>query len=72
VLVPADAVRGDGTAAAVFVYADGRVERRTVTLGRTIGGNREVLTGVRDGERVVLSPPASLDHGARVRLAEAG
>jgi RND family efflux transporter MFP subunit len=70
VIVPADAVRGDGAKAAVFVYADGRVERRPVTLGRTVGGNREVLDGVRDGERVVLAPPASLAHGARVKLAE--
>ena len=70
VLVPADAIRGEGAAAAVFVYADGRVERRAVTLGRTLGGNREVLGGVRDGERVVLAPAPSLQHGARVKLAE--
>lgn len=70
VLVPAEAVRGQGAGAAVFVYADGKVERRTVTLGRTVGGHRQVLTGVRDGERVVVSPPASLEDGARVTLAE--
>jgi RND family efflux transporter MFP subunit len=72
VLVPADAVRGDGAAAAVFVYADGKVERRAVTLGPAGGGNRHLLTGVRDGERVVVSPPASLDDGDRVTLAEKG
>jgi RND family efflux transporter MFP subunit len=70
VLVPADAVRGEGPAAAVFVFADGKVERRPVTLGRTVGGHRQVLTGVGDGDRVVVAPPASLQHGARVRLAE--
>jgi RND family efflux transporter MFP subunit len=72
VLVPADAVRGDGAAAAVFVYAEGKVERRAVTLGPALGGNRHVLTGVRDGERVVVSPPASLDDGDRVTVAEKG
>jgi RND family efflux transporter MFP subunit len=70
VLVPSEAVRGEGAAAVVFVYAEGKVERRTVALGRTTGGQREILTGVRPGERVVVSPPASLDHGARVKVTE--
>lgn len=72
VLVPAEAVRGDGAAAVVFVYAGGRVERRSVTLGRATGATRHVLAGVREGERVVLSPPDSLGDGAAVRLAEPG
>jgi len=70
VLVPADAVRGDGAAAAVFVYADGRVERRPVTLGAGAGADRRLERGVRAGERVVVSPPPSLRDGDRVRLAE--
>jgi RND family efflux transporter MFP subunit len=70
VLVPAESVRGEGTAAAVFVYADGKVERRAVSLGRITGGQREITKGVRPGERVVLSPPAALQHGARVSLDE--
>ena len=70
-MVPAEAVREEGGAATVFVHVnDGKVERRTVTLGRTTGGSRQVLTGVRDGERVVLSPPASLRDGDAVRVAE--
>ncbi len=34
-----------------------KVERRKVTLGQTVGANRLVLSGVRDGEHVVLAPP---------------
>jgi RND family efflux transporter MFP subunit len=70
VLVPAEAVRGDGAAAVVFVYASGKVERRAVTLGQHVGGHRHVLSGVRDGERVVVSPPASLGDGDKVTPAE--
>jgi RND family efflux transporter MFP subunit len=72
VLVPAEAVRGDGAGAVVFVYANGKVERRPVTLGRSVGAHRQVLQGVRDGEQVVLSPPASLKEGDAVRLDERG
>jgi RND family efflux transporter MFP subunit len=69
VLVPADAVRGEGPAASVFVHADGKVQRRAVTLGQGAGGQRLVLEGVRDGERVVLAPPPTLADGDRVTLA---
>ena len=31
---------------------------------------RQVLSGLRDGERVVLAPPESLKDGDAIRLAE--
>ncbi|MEX2223653.1 MAG: efflux RND transporter periplasmic adaptor subunit [Candidatus Rokuibacteriota bacterium] len=70
VLVPAEAVRTDGSNTIVFVYADGKAERRSVTLGPDTSGQRRVLSGLRDGERVVLGPPASLEDGQAVKLAE--
>jgi RND family efflux transporter MFP subunit len=70
VLVPADAVRGEGAGAVVFVYADGRVERRAVMLGPGSGADRRLQAGVRTGERVVVSPPPSLRDGDRVRVSE--
>jgi RND family efflux transporter MFP subunit len=77
VLVPAEAVRPDtgqpdGAQGLVFVYAEGKVERRRVTLGQGQGGERQVLSGLRAGERVVVSPPESLRDGAAVKLAEGG
>ena len=69
-LVPAEAVRGDGAAGVVFVVAGEKVERRNVTLGAAVGANRQVLSGLRDGERVVLAPPESLKDGDAIRLAE--
>jgi RND family efflux transporter MFP subunit len=72
VLVPADAVRPDGEQAVVFVYADGKVERRRVTPGRAVGSDRQVLSGLRAGERVVVSPPDSLRDGAAVKPSEGG
>jgi hypothetical protein len=41
-------------------------------LGQTIGGLQQVQSGLRDGERVVLSPPESLKDGHAVKLAEHG
>jgi RND family efflux transporter MFP subunit len=70
VLVPVDAVRADGAAGTVFVYADGKVARRNVTVGPVRGGEREIADGLRAGERVVLSPPSSLKDGDAVSAAE--
>jgi RND family efflux transporter MFP subunit len=72
VLVPAEAVRVEGDRGVVFVVADGKVARRPVILGASAGGQRQVLSGVREGERVVLSPPPSLEDGVAVKLAEGG
>jgi RND family efflux transporter MFP subunit len=67
VLVPAEAVREEGEASVVFVLAGETVERRAVALGGESAGRREVLSGLRPGERVVLDPPAELADGVRVR-----
>jgi RND family efflux transporter MFP subunit len=70
VLVPPEAVRAEGNGSVVFVYADGRVERRAVTLGPDTGGQRRVVSGLRDGERVVLSPAAALRDSQAVKPAD--
>lgn len=72
VLVPADSVRPDGAKGIVFVHAGATVQRRSVTLGQSVGGQRQVLDGLRESERVVLSPPESLKDGDKVKLAEGG
>jgi len=70
VLVPGEAVHTDGSGATVFVYVDGKAERRSVTLGPDSSGQRRVVSGLRDGERVVLAPPAGLKDGQVVKVAE--
>ena len=45
-------------------------ERRSVTLGLDVSGQRRVLSGLRDGERVVLAPPPDLADGQAVKVGE--
>ena len=69
VLVPVEAVRPDGNDSVVFVVGDNkRVQRRGVTLGPDVAGQRRVVSGLREGERVVLAPPPGLADGQAVRL----
>jgi multidrug efflux pump subunit AcrA (membrane-fusion protein) len=64
-------VRTEGDSAVVIVYnANGKVERRSVTLGPDVSGQRRVQSGLRDGERVVLAPPPTLADGQTVKPSE--
>jgi len=71
VLVPAEAVTAvAGKTGTVFVFAADAVQQRQVTLGPESTAGRLILGGLREGERVVLSPPESLRDGAAVKLAD--
>ncbi|WP_240095527.1 efflux RND transporter periplasmic adaptor subunit [Thermomonas flagellata] len=66
VLVPASAISERGGKDVAFVVQDGKAVQRALTLGRTLGDDREVLAGLAGGEQVVLDPPPALADGARV------
>lgn len=67
VLVPDKAVVERGQIQSVYVVEGGMARLRLVTLGETHEEHREVLSGLKGGERLVLSPPSSLADGGRVR-----
>jgi RND family efflux transporter MFP subunit len=52
------------------VGADGKVELRSVTLGRDFGPTVEIVGGVAPTDRVILNPADSLVGGTMVRVAE--
>jgi membrane fusion protein, multidrug efflux system len=52
------------------VLPDGRVELHDVMLGRDLGANVEVLSGIVVGDKVIINPSDSLISGAHVRLAD--
>jgi multidrug efflux pump subunit AcrA (membrane-fusion protein) len=66
-LAPATAVSLLGEMERVFVDEDNRAVLRLVKTGaaRTSAGRREVevLSGLSDGDRVVVDPPAGLREG---------
>ena len=71
VLVPPAAVVQREGRSVVFVVADGKVQQRAVTpAAKDVGGMKLLPQAVNAGERVVLSPPASLRDGAGVKTAE--
>ena len=55
-----------------LVKEGGKVELRTVKLGRDFGQMIEVLAGVGPSDRVILNPSDSLTTGATVSIAQSG
>lgn len=53
-----------------LVQEGGKVEMRTVKLGRDFGQMIEILTGVDSKDRVIVNPSASLASGATVSVSE--
>jgi RND family efflux transporter MFP subunit len=67
-LVPRPAIKAVGSDNYAFVVRGGAVERRAVRIGGTDGDRVEVLAGLQAGDRVVVSPPATLADGAKVAV----
>lgn len=52
----------------VFVYADGKVSYRKVQLGKRLGNEYELLSGIENGETVVISGQSKLNDGVAVEV----
>jgi len=54
----------------VFVYSDGVVFEKKLTLGESQDNYVEVLSGLKEGDKVVLQPTTWLKNGMKVRVVE--
>jgi RND family efflux transporter MFP subunit len=72
-VIPANALifRSDGLRVAV-VDANGKVQMRSVQVGRNLGPSVEILQGVSTTDKLVLNPPDSLNDGDPVTIATGG
>jgi RND family efflux transporter MFP subunit len=69
-LVPESAVLERGQIRSVFVVEGDTARLRFVTLGEERDGQREVLSGLKAGERIILAPAPLLADGGRVAIEE--
>lgn len=66
--IPASACLLDtaGTTGKVFLVSDGRLRQTTITVGRKVAGQLEVLDGLREGQSIVADGVEKLSDGQRV------
>lgn len=65
--VPSSAVVTSDGRTAVFVARDAMAVETPVTTGRSIGGSTEILTGLQQGDRVIVQPDAAIVTGTKIR-----
>jgi membrane fusion protein (multidrug efflux system) len=68
--VPVEALAMEKTNAFVFKIVEGKAKKTAVTLGFNDGAKAEVLTGVAEGEPVILAGKATFTDGQAVQVAE--
>jgi RND family efflux transporter MFP subunit len=66
--IPKSAVRSEAGSSFVFLFRDGKVERRAVKLGTERGTDVAVLAGVSPGDSLVIKGPESLHDGDKVEI----
>ena len=67
-LIPREAKRLLDGKPVIFLFRDGLLERRAVSLGAEIGGDVQVTAGLAPGDKVVVAGPADLRDGQRVKI----
>jgi len=73
ILVPSQAVQTGQNGQFVFVVKPGmKVEMRSVVLGRTVGNELSLTSGVQPGETVVTDGQSRLVPGAEVQVSKTG
>jgi membrane fusion protein (multidrug efflux system) len=65
-VIPASALRGEGTEARVYAVREGKLEERLVHAGRRDGEKVAVHAGLRAGEIIVVTLAPELRDGTRV------
>jgi len=66
--VPASALFRKGNGWAVFVMENKRARQRQVVVGHRNGLTAEIVSGLSEGELVIIHPDESIKDGTRVRL----
>ena len=67
VVLPKNALLNQDGHDVVFVYQNGRAERRAVTVSRTENDDAVLSAGVADGETVIVDAPPNLKDGMAVK-----
>lgn len=71
IVVPDDCVvkqQGSGVRSVFVLQADNTVKEIVVTLGRHFGTEYEILSGISEGDKVVVKGQASLKNGSKVNV----
>ncbi|EPR41220.1 efflux transporter, RND family, MFP subunit [Desulfovibrio sp. X2] len=56
--------------ASLFLAEQGKARLTSVTTGRAFGDLTEIVSGLTNGQRVIVAPPEGLSDGAKIKVSE--
>lgn len=65
--VPENAIQKKGSKSYVFVVKKGKLKRRDIKTGLTDGNFKEVVKGLKAGEKIAIKPVSQLKEGMVIR-----
>lgn len=69
ILIPATAVVWRGQLTGLYILDEENIAHfRLIRIGRAIDDAYEVLSGLADGDRYVVTPPVKLANGSKVEV----
>ncbi len=70
--VPVKAIQRSTNGDYVFVNENGIAKQRNITEGNTSGGNTEVISGLKEGDEVIVEGASELEDGNKITILKAG
>ena len=70
-IIPGKSVQREGSESYVWTVRSGLAKRVSILLGHEMVSGIEVKQGLKDGELLILAPPANLSDGQKVRAVAA-
>jgi HlyD family secretion protein len=66
--IPKQAIREENGSPVVFIFREGKAERRAIKVGGTRGDDQEVVAGLMEGDQLVVRSAQKLSDGQQVEL----
>jgi len=70
VVVPKDAITTRNGVKVLFVVLNELAVQREITVGRELSDVTEILNGVQQGDRVIISPPGRLETNQKIETSK--
>ena len=68
--VPTNSIVEKGSSRIVYRVKDGRAQINSIETGRSWGETTEILSGLKEGDTIVMKPDSRLTDGRRVKIKE--
>ena len=72
IVVPVKAIQKSDDGDYVFVADNGEAKRKNIKVGATYGGQTEILSGLKSGDKLITAGAEDIEDGDKIKVTQAG